>query len=825
MKTNKNSKLKGSVLFTVVSVMSLLIIFLTGTLVLAASANKRAHRTYCTSQAEYTARAAIESFTEAMSHNPDVAGTIVNLTGTIYPYVDMDSSGMGKLVCGVRQADGSVVNEDNRIKVENLGGSNYYYSSSGWESLQTVKVTATAKVGKEEKTVSLYIRKKAPNEIKPSPLKGLQTAGANNVDLTKGTYTGALVLGALEPAADHKLNNETELNTDINFINGNLTVAGDGLSINVNQAMDGENENPAGTVILGDLVMQNKKLITVNYAPAAEFDHKNTPYLFVEGKITDGGLDAGGAELIRGNGAPFNIYAGSLDFPKASMDWKSADLYLFDETAVNKITAEKDQALFAWTYSVVNKTNNPHSEGGSIYTRGSLELMQAKIHGDLRVEKDLIIDGKVDVDGNIVVGGGICLNGGALDNGIPKSDSLKGATAIYCDHFYVGNAIKPGYTEEPLPIPLTPKDQVISICGQDAWDEANGQDWNPGAFIYDNKIVKLATYAAETYEHTVYKDINGMIVPEDVATEKQEITLTDLNGIPVHPLSTRPSSYSEIYPTAMKKEALRGEPGYEQYKVIKTLKEIRDSLNIELDETTGDPKGFDTNVYPQKPNQLEAKIGKSFDELRGSGYTGGTVTSTTYFTGDYSQKVIEVEPGSDDVWLVFENATLDAGTVIAINDKDHPVKIALIGDLNLNNSTILTKAVYDQVKGGDGKIDQNKVAIINDTDKINVTWYGVENTSISCSNDCTISGTAKLPYTSLNMAVQGRVKAKYLGTYAKATDPSPEVYTWIGGALFKEANTNNNFRMAYCEEGGGGSSSSDIKTAAGIYVISHYDMY
>ncbi len=833
MKTNKNSKLKGSVLFTVVSVMSLLIIFLTGTLVLAASANKRAHRTYCTSQAEYTARAAIESFTEAMSHNPDVAGAIVNLTGTIYPYVEMDSSGMGKLVCDVKQADGSIASEDNRIKVEKLGDTNYYYTSSGWENLQTVKVTATAKVGKEEKTVSLYIRKKGPNEIKPSPLKGLQTAGGNNAGLTEGTYTGALVVGALQAADTYSLNNGTVTNSDLNFINGNLVVSGDGLIVNVKHAMDGENENPAGTVIMGDLTMQNSKLINVDYVPAADFDHNNIPYLFVEGEIKGGG-SAAGMELVNGNGAPFNIYAGSIDFSDAAMKWKSADLYLFKNDVVNKINGTKDQELYGWTYSVVNKTNNPQTEGGNVYTRGSLELYQVQLHGNVRVEKDLIIDASgvdsVRVDGDIVVGGGIYFGKIDPNTGLPPANQLKevGGT-IYCDHFYAGNAIKDGYTVEQQPVPLTPQAEVIKRCTKEAWDEAGGQDGMPGAFLSsDNKILKLASYDAETYEQTVYKDATGTIVPEDVAVDKIEITDTvfgsgTLNGIPVRHLSARPSEYTQIYPVSKTKEALLGEPGYEQYKIVKTLQEIRESLNIELDELTGKPKGFDTTIYPKNQNQMETKIGKTFEELRGLGYTGGTVTSTTYFTGDYSQKVIQVEPASDDVWLVFEDATLDAGTVIAINDQDHPVKIALIGDLNLNQSTIVTKFVYDQVKGDDGKIDQNKVAVINDTDKINVVWYGVDATTIKCSNDCTLSGTAKLPFTFLDMAVQGKVKAKYLGTYATTTDA--QVYAWIGGALLQEAKTCNNFRMAYCEEGSGSSSSSDIKTAAGTYIISHYDQY
>ncbi|MDD6279164.1 MAG: hypothetical protein PUA81_05170, partial [Oscillospiraceae bacterium] len=283
MKTNKNRKLKGSVLFTVVSVMSLLIIFLTGTLVLAASANKRAHRTYSTSQAEYTARAAIESFTAAMEHNPDIAGAIQNLNGTIYPTVELGTTGMGHIGCYITDDSGNSVYTEDKIKIEKLDDkySQYYYTQAGsWEKLDTIKITATATVGKEEKSVTAYIRKKAPNEVKPNPIKGLQTAGGNNVDATEGTYTGALVLGITETPGDFKINNGTNTHTDFNFINGNLDISGSGLNIYIDKNVD-DNGNAVGTVIMGDLGIQNTSLVRLNYNMSADFTQNQVPYLYV----------------------------------------------------------------------------------------------------------------------------------------------------------------------------------------------------------------------------------------------------------------------------------------------------------------------------------------------------------------------------------------------------------------------------------------------------------------------------------------------------------------------------------------------------------------
>ena len=68
MKKDKNRKLRGSVLLTVVFVMSILIIFLFGTLTLALAANNRAHVNYSSAQTGITARAVAESAIKAISN-------------------------------------------------------------------------------------------------------------------------------------------------------------------------------------------------------------------------------------------------------------------------------------------------------------------------------------------------------------------------------------------------------------------------------------------------------------------------------------------------------------------------------------------------------------------------------------------------------------------------------------------------------------------------------------------------------------------------------------------------------------------------------------
>lgn len=67
MNTRKKRKLHGSVLLTVVFVMSILIVFLFGTMALALAANNRAHVNYSSAQTGITARSVAESAVSALS--------------------------------------------------------------------------------------------------------------------------------------------------------------------------------------------------------------------------------------------------------------------------------------------------------------------------------------------------------------------------------------------------------------------------------------------------------------------------------------------------------------------------------------------------------------------------------------------------------------------------------------------------------------------------------------------------------------------------------------------------------------------------------------
>lgn len=450
MKKHSKAKLKGTVLFTVISVMSLLIIFLTSTLVLATSASNRSHKNYASTQTEYTARAAIDSFSEAMSRNDAIAQMIVNMkkTDILTPSVEINDSALGQI--GYYDNSGTWV--PGQISIEYIDDT-YVYNTEKlcWEEQQVLKVTATAELAGEESTVSAYIRKKSPDEPTQLSIKGLQTAGTNTPDNTQGTYTGALAMGLRDkddsgdpiPKGKYVLNNGTILNTDLAFINGDLSVSGEGLKINVT-------EPSTGTVIKGNLWFQNSNFINVDYSMPSDFTQKEVPYLYVDGAwYVSNSLHRTANTGAMGNNAPFNIFVGTLYQNSNTMSFDS-DLYLMDtvdettydvlyngsnhqyiQKGKNKIGADSSY-LNEWITSVVQKSDTQFdSVGGNIYSKGDLELCNVTVNGDVRCEGDVTIN--ANGNGDVVINGDLVLGAGKTLTFNGSNKSLKVSGNVYCD--------------------------------------------------------------------------------------------------------------------------------------------------------------------------------------------------------------------------------------------------------------------------------------------------------------------------------------------------------------------------------------------------------
>ena len=75
----KNSKVKGSVLYTVISVMMIVIVLIFAALALASSSGKRAVNTYADKQTQFTARSVVESIYKSLETNSEFSDSFSSI--------------------------------------------------------------------------------------------------------------------------------------------------------------------------------------------------------------------------------------------------------------------------------------------------------------------------------------------------------------------------------------------------------------------------------------------------------------------------------------------------------------------------------------------------------------------------------------------------------------------------------------------------------------------------------------------------------------------------------------------------------------------------
>ncbi|MBP5361741.1 MAG: hypothetical protein J6Y71_01740 [Ruminococcus sp.] len=537
MKIEKNRKMKGSVLLTVVSVMALLIVFMTAALALSTSMNNRAHANYSDSQAEYTAKAAIQSFTQAIHTNEAVAQTLLNMDigDVVTPSVIVSDTGMGNV--GYYNSDGEWVRD--KITIEYVKDNMAYDGAqNAWVPMQVIKITATGKVGKQEKSVSYYIER-ASVETKSSSIKGFQTLGGGGHQ-NNGEITGALTMGLKDGGdLEYGFKNDYSLRTDVVFVNGDFTKT-DGNSIEFNVVKPNTQY-----VIMGDFTVRGSKFtINLDY-PFGKSDsttgkltsenmtQQNIPYLYVKGNL---GASTGMTSLIvkptgvnniheLREGAPFNIFCGTIgastsrtlptsDDPSTSfsnadrgswggVDINGADLYLLnslDDESVGHdsyLDPANESNLYKWSDSVLNGTASKfYSEGGSIYCNHNLHIGKKLtvrgnliVQGNLEVNEGLVVEGDLAVKGDITGMDKITVNGNWYYSGgggaptsvwvahnIPNGGGLKSDCREF-ENVEIGNIF---VENAKLPnVPAESEGEVVTIAHEE-YPDMDSEDFYHG---------------------------------------------------------------------------------------------------------------------------------------------------------------------------------------------------------------------------------------------------------------------------------------------------------------------------------------------------------
>lgn len=768
----KNKKLKGTVLFTVVSVMSILLIFLLSTLVLAASANKRSHKTYASTQTEYAARTAIESFFAAMESNDKIAEAVEKLDGTIYPTVNIDSKGFGDIFC-YDNSTGAVL--PNQIKVEKLSDEEQYIYTeatpgvkAGWSVYYPVRITANAQLGKEESSISAYIRKKAPNEPNENTVKGLQTVGMSHLTSSDTLITGGAGIGIIDNTPqDNTFNitNDPTFETDLTYINGSL---GGKTQMKIKAALQG-----SGTVIMGNVSINNASFIDITYEKTANMTMQQVPYLYV-----DGSLSFEDKCVIKADDEqPYNIFCGYINNTGKNDALIQADVYLMDETATSNIGAlDKSTNLKKWSQSVATQTKQSfESKGGNIYSKGSVNLWAVNVYGDVRVEQNLQVTGQVDsngtpigtatdIQGDIVVGGELKFDDSFINS--------HGTNRIYCASYnYVGTKV----TDPPATGVITSELEFGGI-----------------------KLKPISEYKNAIYPPDMEKDvINGKVPNADGEKNKIVAQLEDV----------------------------RLQLDYKEYP------EVDENGN----PTGNKVKGFDPSIYhtdfPKGLNAIEefelSSLGEVVEitnntHITGKGYVENTLTPETQGDGRlFYNCTSNFEKGNltlnfkpvGDIWVKLTNVSVQNLTINVDDSMGGTVNFIVDKHLDVDQLVMKTSNVYEG-------------ATIKEETTIGVNWYSTGDATnksrFVIRNNGAVIGIGKAPYMDFYQLTNSSIKSiKYKttnGTYKTETEIDNP--TWIGGALLNTAFTKNKFVMVDSGKGGDG---GILPTSVGDYKIMYFD--
>lgn len=799
----KNNKVKGSILFTVVSVMAILIIFLMGTLVLATSASNRAHRTYSTSQTQYTARTAIDSILEAFSSSDDFAEAICNLSSTnksLAVDVELDQSTLASM------------GDIHDVVVEYVGQQKYYNENTKvWEDKDQLKITAQVTLGGITKTATGYLIKDPPrNNSSSGGGAGFVTAGDANVSNHTNTFGGTYFninskLAPYDFNDENVFNNKTYLYHTENETNGTkppelIFDTRNGQAIEADFIVNGSLHLPqrvtfiypnegTGVAIWGNLTSDNPNQIcfmSKNVTSDKEYAYNKIPYLYVDEAINiqkTVGMNIGDSNL------PLNIFCGKTEITGGSGVNIYADMYIMDNSNSFIKAMNSGSLLGQWTSDVLNKTRDLNAvshSSGSMFSKGSLTLEDFSVKKDVRVENDLTINANstdVTIDGDVVVGGKLTITGS-------KNVSIGGK--IYCNNvsapgIVTNTNLKAGVIEKTYYAALDTSilenvGKWVDVEGNKITSDKNG---NPVDVIdlTDNELNPVPGCPTdENGNYAEYSDKSGKpyYAPEYIiyldtttgnylnAVDAFEITGQSYNDKAILPVTSYTDS---IYPAEMEKKAIlglttlydiNGDPlPKEETQIVQTLSEIGSgSINPYTNTSYEIPSGYqdtvDKNVYVD--SNLPAEIKDSCT-----------------LQGTFKGKTIKINPGSNEIWVKIDNVKLEVlggkSTEIVVNDNGGKVNFLISNSLYMENGgSIITtsfKDIFDNNKDFQINTYDNlpKVPNVTAPNAPNIYIYAGDsddiNYTLTMNNKGYITGYIKAPY--LNAKIPNLSANKYNG--------------------------------------------------------------
>ncbi len=415
-------KLKGAVLFTVVSVCAVIIIFIMATLTVVATVQKRTYSDYAKSQSYYTARSAVNSVITALNEDSDISLAFKNISGRTPLTISMsDSADMGQITS--------------------------IYADKITEDMY--KICATARVLDDETTVAVYVYE----GTKVEPASGSSSSSA----ITTFGVSNSNNLSFIGGGAINVYDENCPSGIQITSVNSNDLV-GD-LVINAGFFVDTSSkfilEKGQGVSIFGDFINDEGGSIIPTYnlieggatsyngyqlsvtEDADNVKLSEMPYIYCTGEFNWFGqannLVVGLRDEATNVYCPVNIFCGSFN-GNVDKDIKfTASVYCYDATETSVIKAGNNFSLYGWIESLTQDgtTSQTLIYNGDFYTKGNLTIQKENanayyFNGDLCVDGTLTVSGNNGV--NIYVAGQIKAGNIVLANDNIKFYTLQGGT-------------------------------------------------------------------------------------------------------------------------------------------------------------------------------------------------------------------------------------------------------------------------------------------------------------------------------------------------------------------------------------------------------------
>lgn len=511
-------RVQGTVLFTVVCVMMVLIVFLMGTLALAATANNRAYNNYQKEQTEYTARTVLDATVQAINEDTSTTGIKSQIVGL----------GVGSdMTIAVTGTDGL----SESVTITNLGSRTVYNAAAEqWVSGKIYEVATEVNRTMAQTRYSAYIV-----DASITPPGGGGGGGGAFVSLgglggkigTSGFTAGGTEIGIDGTGTeDYELDNSAVQMVPF-YLNGNLDTKSQ-CSVYFNKIAKQQYY-----AVTGNLTVSN----TFNLEYSSDFawndslvtDYKEIPTVYVGGtlKILSNNVSFGSTQV------PMNVYVGSVD---TQINFNVyGDLYATDPTAISSIRGnEGTTALYTWTSKQIKGRDGVvrTQSFGNFYSAGSVEYDANNrdhfVGESLRVAKALTIKGSKTVfvgntpayQGDVACGGTLTIDGN-LKCGKLYADNLVvngtlNCTDVIANHISgsgtinASGTVKSGDTKYAVKTEVWYADYTEAVCTPEA----------DSTFTVD--------YTINRYTRTTYSD-GSTDTPAPVAEPGSRGGLTGVN--------------------------------------------------------------------------------------------------------------------------------------------------------------------------------------------------------------------------------------------------------------------------------------------------------